>query len=108
MDWDRSRTTVCGVVVGLGLGVAGAFAGGPDLAVLGAAPVVAGFWDWRRRPSSMPTVQVVASDAEVVPGRLQGDAVITTPAGAEAALVGVRRGRTDLCEVLVGVDGIRR
>ena len=32
----------------------GAAAGRPDVAVLGAAPLVAGVWDWRRRPADGP------------------------------------------------------
>ena len=106
MDWARSRAAVAGVVVGLGLVVVGAFAGRPDVAVLGAAPVVAGFWDWRRRPSSVPSVRVDASSDGPVAGTLRVDAVVVAP--GPMALVGVRRGLQDLVEVLVTVDGSRR
>ncbi|WP_426593628.1 DUF58 domain-containing protein [Cellulomonas sp. McL0617] len=106
MDWSRSRTTLVGVVVGLGLVVVGAFAGRPDVAVLGAAPVVAGFWDWRRRPSTDPAVHVEASTQIPVPGTLRVEAVVASP--GPIALVGVRRGLRDVAEVLVAVDGSRR
>ncbi len=106
MDWDRSRAAIGGVVAGLVLVVVGAFAGRPDVAVLGAAPVVAGFWDWRRRPSREPSVRVEGSAAELVAGTLAVDAVVSSP--SDAVLVGVRRGRADVAEVLVTVDGTRR
>ena len=41
----------------------GALLGRPDVAVLGAAPLIAGVRDWRRRPSVDPTVRLEASDA---------------------------------------------
>ena len=106
MDWDRSRAAIVGVVVGLALLVVGAFAGRPDVAVLGAAPVVAGFWDWRRRPAS------AADRARRAPSAAPADAG-TLRAGrgrrrpSDAVLVGVRRGLRDIAEVLVAVDGTR-
>ena len=105
MDWDRSRAAIVGVVSGLVLVVVGAFAGRPDVAVLGAAPVVAGFWDWRRRPSQPPRVHVEASPDAPAPGTLAVLAQISSP--SDAVLVGVRRGLRDIAEVLVAVDGTR-
>ncbi|WP_231505171.1 DUF58 domain-containing protein [Cellulomonas sp. URHE0023] len=105
MAWERSNSAVVGVVVGLGLVVVGGFAGRPDVAVLGAAPVVAGFWDWQRRPSRRPSVRVEASPDPPAAGTLTVRAQITSPSGA--VLVGVRRGLRDLAEVLVAVDGSR-
>ena len=105
MDWIRSRTVVAGVVVGLALVVLGAFAGRPDVAVLGAAPVVAGVWDWRRRPSIMPTVRLDSPSDQPAPGTLAVDAVLVSP--SDAVLLGVRRGHRDIAEALVLVDGSR-
>lgn len=105
MEWTRSSTAVVGVAVGLALLAVGAFAGRPDVAVLGAAPVVAGFWDWRRRPSTGPSVHVEPSSDVPTPGALQVEAVISSP--SDAVVVGVRRRLRDIAEVLVAVDGTR-
>ncbi|WP_081680703.1 DUF58 domain-containing protein [Cellulomonas sp. URHD0024] len=115
MDWVRSNTAFVGVCVGAALVVAGAFAGRPDVAVLGAAPVVAGFRDWRRRPTQGPAVHLRASDLPQTAGTLRADIAIRTE--GVAALVGVRRGPRALfdarrgpralVEVLVAVDGSR-
>lgn len=105
MAWARANVTMLGVAAGLALLVVGVFAGRPDVAVLGAAPVVAGFRDWRRRPEQMPRVSLEASADPPMPGRLAATAEITSP--GDAVLVGVRRGLRDLAEVLVAVDGSR-
>ncbi|MET0789841.1 MAG: DUF58 domain-containing protein [Cellulomonas sp.] len=104
MTWVRSRATAAGVVVGLALVVVGALLGRPDVAVLGAAPLVAGVWDWRRRPSVEPTVRLVASDVPPAAGTLRADVVVEAPAGV---VVGVRRGARELAEAWVRVDGTR-
>ncbi|WP_421735435.1 DUF58 domain-containing protein [Cellulomonas sp.] len=105
MIWERSRATAAGVVVGLALVAVGALAGRPDVAVLGAAPLVAGVWDWRRRPSTDPTVRLEASDEPPAAGSLRADIVTTAPTDV---LVGVRRGVRVLAEAWVRVDRSRR
>jgi len=105
MTWVRSRATAAGVVVGLVLVAVGALLGRPDVAVLGAAPLVAGVRDWRRRPAADPTVRLEASELAVTPGSLHADAVVEAPADV---LVGVRRGVRVLAEAWVHVDGTRR
>jgi uncharacterized protein (DUF58 family) len=105
MPWVRSRATAAGVVVGLVLVAVGALLGRPDVAVLGAAPLVAGVWDWRRRPSADPDVRLEASDLPVSAGTLRADVVVEAPADV---LVGVRRGPRVLAEAWVRVDATRR
>lgn len=104
MTWVRARATAAGVVVGVVLLVVGALLGRPDVAVLGAAPLVAGVWDWRRRPAVDPTVRLVPSSAPADAGTLRAEAVVTSPG---TALVGVRRGVRELAEAWVLVDGSR-
>jgi uncharacterized protein (DUF58 family) len=104
MTWVRARAALAGVVVGLALVVVGALAGRPDVAVLGAAPLVAGVLDWRRRPSVEPTVRLVASATAALPGTLRADVVVEAPS---TALVGVRRTAQDVTEAWVVVDGSR-
>lgn len=104
MTWVRARAAVAGVVVGLVLVVVGALVGRADVAVLGAAPLVAGMRDWRRRPAVQPIVRLQASDATAQPGTLRADVVVETPG---SALLGVRRGSRDVAEAWVVVDGRR-
>ena len=105
MTWVRSRATTAGVVVGLALVVLGALLGRPDVAVLGAAPLVAGVRDWRRRPSVDPSVRLEAADAPASAGTLRADVVVASPS---TVLLGARRGSRVLLEAWVLVDGTRR
>jgi len=86
MTWVRTRATAAGVVVGVVLLVVGALLGRPDVAVLGAAPLVAGVWDWRRRPALQPTVRLEPSAAPVDAGTLRAEVAVESPG---TALVGV-------------------
>ncbi|MEZ0446232.1 DUF58 domain-containing protein [Cellulomonas sp. ICMP 17802] len=104
MTWVRARATLAGVVAGLAIVVVGALVGRPDVAVLGAAPLVAGVRDWRRRPDAAPTVRLEASTAPVLPGTLHADVVVGSPG---TALVGVRRRTREVAEAWVVVDGTR-
>lgn len=108
MTWTRTRSAWAGVVVGALLVLLGAAFGRPDVAVLGAAPVVAAVWDWWRRPTTEVTVDLEASDEPSEPGVLLADVVLTAPAGAAGVLVRVRRRHREMSEVLVRVDGERR
>ncbi|MBO3102468.1 DUF58 domain-containing protein [Cellulomonas fengjieae] len=103
--WARSRAAAAGVVVGLVLLAVGALLGRPDVAVLGAAPLVAGVRDWHRRPSTGPVVRLEASDVQPAAGTLRADVVVDSPSGV---LVGVRRGARSLARAWVVVDGTRR
>ena len=105
--WTRARATTAAVVVGAVLLLAGALLGRPDVAVLGAAPVVAAVLDWRRRPSQEVRVRVDAPDESPPAGVLAADVTVTAPAGTAAVLIGVRRHEDELDEVLVRVDGTR-
>ncbi len=105
MIWTRSRATAAGVVVALVLVVVGALLGRPDVAVLGAAPLVAGVWDWRRRPSVDPVVRLDAAQAPPAAGTLRADVVLEAPADV---LVAVRRGTRVLAEAWVSVEDSRR
>ena len=105
MTWVRSRAATAGVAAGLALVVLGALLGRPDVAVLGAAPLVAGMRDWRRRPSVAPTVRLEASDAPPTAGALPAEVVVASPSGV---LLGARRGSRVLFDAWVLVDGTRR
>ena len=105
MTWVRSRAATAGVAGGLALVVLGALLGRPDVAVLVAAPLVAGMRDWRRRPSVAPTVRLEASDAPPTAGALPAEVVVASPSGV---LLGARRGSRVLFDAWVLVDGTRR
>ena len=105
MTWVRTRAATAGVAAGVALVVLGALLGRPDVAVLGAAPLVAGVRDWRRRPSVDPTVRLEASDAPPTAGALPADVVVASPSGV---LLGARRGSRVLFDAWVLVDGTRR
>ena len=104
MTWARSRATVTGVAAGLVLVALGAMLGRPDVAVLGVAPIIAGVWDWHRRPSVDPTVRMGPSAAPPTAGTLRADAVVVSPG---TVLVGARRGARVLLDAWVLVDGTR-
>ncbi|WP_396046252.1 DUF58 domain-containing protein [Cellulomonas sp. P22] len=105
----RTRPAALGVAAGVVLLVVGALLGRPDVAVLGAAPLVAGAWDLRRRPAGDLAVTIsrptLAANREA--GSLRAAVQVSAPHGAVAALVGVRRAGRDAAEVLVRVDGRR-
>ena len=105
--WTRARATTAGVVVGVVLLLTGALVGRPDVAVLGAAPVVAAVLDWRRRPSQDVTVRMDVPDEVPTAGLLSAEVTVAAPPGTAAVLVGVRRHENELAEVLVRVDGER-
>jgi len=105
--WTRLAQAVAGAALGVLLLAAGALTGRPDVAVLGAAPVVAAAWDWRRRPSDVVSVELAPEHGRGAPGTLLGEVSITAPPGTAAVLVGVSRHRTVVSEVLVHVDGVR-
>jgi len=105
--WPRLQLTVAGAAVGVALLVIGALTGRPDVAVLGAAPVVAAVWDWRRRPSGRIDSALEPVGRSNEPGTLLGEVVVTAPPGTAAALVVVTRHREVVREALVHVDGTR-
>ncbi|MDM8086464.1 DUF58 domain-containing protein [Cellulomonas cellasea] len=61
--WTRSRAAGAGAVASAALLIAGGLLGRPDVAVLGAAPLVAAAWDLWRRPSGELTVRVTGWSA---------------------------------------------
>ncbi len=128
--WSRSRAAGAGAVASAVLLIAGGVFGRPDVAVLGAAPLIAAAWTVWRQPSGQLTVRVEAwSGAEPAgagqdgpdeepPGSGEGEApvagaavrarvLLDAPAGADTALLGVRRAGRDVAELLVRVDGRR-
>ncbi|MDM7830012.1 DUF58 domain-containing protein [Cellulomonas edaphi] len=105
--WPRARVTAAGVAVGAALLLVGAVTGRPDVAVLGAAPVVAGVLDWRRRPGGAVHATLEATGRAAAAGTLTGDVTLTAPPGTAAVLVVVRRHQEVVREVLVDVDGTR-
>jgi uncharacterized protein (DUF58 family) len=105
--WARLRPAVAGAAVGVLLLVVGALLGRPDVAVLGAAPVVAATWDWRRRPSGPVHAALKPVGLSAEPGTLLGEVSVSAPTGTSAALVVVTRHRDVVREVLVHVDGTR-
>lgn len=107
MIWTRARTTTAAAVAGAVLLLAGALFGRPDVAVLGAAPLVGALWDWRRRPEAEPAVRLDAASDAPEPGTLGATVHVEVPHPARAAVVVVRRGNRQLAESLVRVDGAR-
>ncbi|WP_066583662.1 DUF58 domain-containing protein [Cellulomonas timonensis] len=103
--WTRSRAAGAGAVASAALLVAGGLLGRPDVAVLGAAPLVAAAWDLWRRPSGELTVRLTgwsdgaAADADPegagsVPDAARGSAdTATGRADAATARPGAVRAR---------------
>ncbi|MBO9554552.1 DUF58 domain-containing protein [Cellulomonas sp.] len=106
--WPRTRAAAGSVAVGALLLAGGALTGRADVAVLGAAPLVAGVWDWRRRPVAGVSVRLTASEGVPQPGRIESVVEVAAPDGVPGVLVGLRRGGRELAEVLVAVRGTRR
>jgi len=106
--WPRTRASAGSIAVGALLLVGGALTGRADVAVLGAAPLVAGVWDWRRRPTDDVSVRLSAADGVPQPGRIESVVEVAAPDGVPGVLVGLRRGGRELAEVLVAVRGTRR
>ncbi|MCC2309221.1 DUF58 domain-containing protein [Cellulomonas chengniuliangii] len=128
--WSRSRAAGAGAVASAVLLIAGGVFGRPDVAVLGAAPLIAAAWTVWRQPSGQLTVRVEAWSGEeptgagedgadaAPPGSGGGEApvagaavrarvLLDAPQGADTALLGVRRAGRDVAELLVRVDGRR-
>ncbi|NYI58780.1 DUF58 domain-containing protein [Cellulomonas soli] len=112
--WARTRASDAAVLVGAVLLVVGALTGRPDVAVLGAAPVVAGFWERARRPRGV--VRLELTDAEQQDpdvqeagsaGTVHATVRLRVPEGAAAAVLRVRRGARQVDEVLVLAEGGR-
>ncbi|MGY4644069.1 DUF58 domain-containing protein [Cellulomonas sp. URHB0016] len=103
--WPRTRASAGSIAVGALLLVGGALTGRADVAVLGAAPLVAGVWDWRRRPTADVVVRLAGADGVPEPGRMESVVEVVAPDGVPGVLVGLRRGGRELAEVLVAVRG---
>jgi uncharacterized protein (DUF58 family) len=103
--WARARVSVAGAIVGVVLLAGGAVGGRADVAVLGAAPLVAAVWGFARRPSGDALVGAGAPSAEPRPGALDASLLVAGPHDAVAAVVGVRRGRREAAELLVATPG---
>ncbi|MFC0713410.1 DUF58 domain-containing protein [Cellulomonas biazotea] len=101
--WHRTRTVVGGVTAGVVLLVLGAVAGRADVAVLGVAPLLAGVWDWRRRPTE--PVEVTVARPHGSAGELTAVAEVVTT--GPAAVLTVRHGGRAVVQALVRTDGRR-
>ncbi|MDM7854919.1 DUF58 domain-containing protein [Cellulomonas alba] len=100
-SWGRTRVSVAAAYVGGALLLIGAVTGRPDVAVLGAAPIVSATWAWARRPVGSVLVDAGEAGPEVPSGTLETSLWIDGPPGTVAALVSLRRRAREVSEVLV-------
>lgn len=130
--WSRARAGDATLLAGALLLVAGALAGRPDVALLGAAPLLTGVWQRSRTPHGAVTVELERStdgsaggatdgvpDGSAdrsagggppdtgLPGAVAAAVRLHVPPGANAALLRVRRGGRQVDEVLVAVRSER-
>ncbi|WP_136517519.1 MULTISPECIES: DUF58 domain-containing protein [Cellulomonas] len=105
--WTPVRSVAVGAAACALLLLVGTFTGRPDVAVLGAGPLVVTAWHLLRRPSGDVHAAVVAGE-EAGSGTLTGTVVLEAPAGTEAVLVDVLRHDRPVTDALVQVRGTRR
>lgn len=106
--WGRTRAGVAAAFVGGALLLAGAITGRPDVAVLGAAPVVSAAWAWSRRPTGSVLVDAGETGPDVPSGTLDTSLMVDGPPGTVAAMVSLRRRGREVAEVLVATPNGRR
>lgn len=105
--WTDVASTAVGAAACAVLLLVGAFAGRPDVAVLGAAPLVVTAWHLLRRPSG-PVRGAVDAGEDGASGTLTATVVLEAPAGAVAARVDVLRHDRPVADALVDVRRGRR
>ncbi|WP_230684930.1 DUF58 domain-containing protein [Cellulomonas sp. JZ18] len=105
--WVDVASTAVGAAACAVLLLVGAFAGRPDVAVLGAAPLVVTAWHLLRRPSGLVRAAVVAGE-EGPGGTLSAAVVLDAPAGTAAVTVDVLRHDRPVVHALVRTPGSRR
>lgn len=93
--WSPNRVVASSLGAGLVLLVLGALGGRPDVAVLGAAPVLGAAWDLRRRPRGVLGLEAPAATAAALAatevGVLRAQVVLSAPVGTTAVRLRVSR-----------------
>ena len=106
--WRRTSAVGAALAAGLGALLIGVATGRADIAVLGAAPVVASAWALARRPVAGSEVTLREIDGTGgASGQLGADVGIAAPVDATAVRVRVGRPGSTSAHVLMQVDGER-
>jgi len=114
--WDATRAAVVGVLAGGAVLLVGALVGRVDVAMVGAVPLLVAVRDLARRPSGRVVVEIGGDEAvagaavapsAADPPALHTSVLVSVPAAAPVALVGLHRGGRPAGTVLLAVHGLR-
>lgn len=83
--WAPLTHLTAALVLGVGVLVAGALGGRPDVAALGVAPLLTAVWGWARRPRGPLEVEVRAPRQLTASAELRAPALLRAPQGAVVA-----------------------
>jgi uncharacterized protein (DUF58 family) len=102
--WHRTAAGTATVLAGAVLLVVGALTGRPDVALLGAAPLLAGARDLLRRPAGQVRLSLGPGDRPGGDGTLHASLGVDAPPGTAAVLVGLHREGLPAGEWLLAAD----